>query len=75
MVWPCYECVHEFIPRIFIMSCDKKSIKYMHVDGYRSRSRIRKRIDCAKDVMGKTGMSTEMTADREEWRKKSFCTD
>jgi hypothetical protein len=53
-----------------------KSVMSMNVDGHPSRGQPRKRwMDCVKDEMKIKGVSMEMTSDRREWKKKTYCAD
>jgi hypothetical protein len=49
--------------------------KLVNVDGH-LRCRVKKRwMGCVKDDMRIKGVSMEMTSDRTEWKKKTFCAD
>jgi hypothetical protein len=53
-----------------------KRVMSMNVDGHLSRGRPRNRwVDCVKDDMRIKGVSMEMTRDRREWKKKTYCAD
>jgi hypothetical protein len=45
----------------------------MNVDGYPRRGKIW--MECVKDDMRIKGVSMEMTSDRREWKKKTYCAD
>jgi hypothetical protein len=47
-----------------------------YVDGHPSRGRPKKRwMNCVKGDMTIKGVNMEMTSDRREWKKKTFCAD
>jgi hypothetical protein len=52
----------------------KKSGKYecSHLHSYLSKKRL---MDCVKEDMRIKAVSTEMTSDRGEWKKKTCCGD
>lgn len=53
-----------------------KRVLNLNVEGYVGRGRPRKRwVDCVVNDMRVKGVSMEMTADREEWKKKTYCAD
>lgn len=53
-----------------------KKVLNLNVDGYVGRGRPKKRwMDCVKDDMCRKDVSAEMTADRDVWRKKTYCAD
>lgn len=48
----------------------------MNLDVYRNRDIPNKRwMDYVKDDVGKNEVSTELTADRQEWKKKMMMPD
>jgi hypothetical protein len=53
-----------------------KRVMSVNVNGHPRRGRPKKRgMDCVKDDMRIKGVSTEMTTDRREWKKKTCCAD
>lgn len=53
----------------------KRSLN-LNVEGYRGRGRPKKRwMDCVRKDMSVKGVSVEMTADRDEWKKRTYCAD
>ncbi|XP_075976494.1 uncharacterized protein LOC142976812 [Anticarsia gemmatalis] len=53
-----------------------RRVMNMNVSGHVSRGRPKKRwMDCVKEDMNKKGVSTELTAERDEWKRKTCCAD
>jgi hypothetical protein len=53
-----------------------KRVMNMNVDGHPSRGLPKKRwMDWVKDNMRIKRVSMEMTSDRREWKKRTYCAD
>jgi hypothetical protein len=63
-----YVCMYE--------SHITKRVMSMNVDGHTSKGLHKKRwMDSVKDDMRIKGVSMEITSDRCEWKKKTYCAD
>jgi hypothetical protein len=52
-----------------------KTVMSINVYGHPSGGQPKKRWNCVKDDMRIKRMSTDMTSDKREWKKKTSCAD
>ncbi|XP_063899138.1 uncharacterized protein LOC135119170 [Helicoverpa armigera] len=70
------ETNHTDVPELQLEATENHIHTTYYVDGYKGRGRPKKRwMDCVKDDMARKNVISEMTSDREVWKRKACCAD